>query len=44
MECNLLKQPQLFTLCHTNGGRSFESWFLVLVLALEQLNLCVVLT
>lgn len=33
-----------FSFCHTNGGHSFESWFFVFVLTLEEPNLCKVLT
>ena len=33
-----------FTLCPTKEGNSFEAWFLVVVLELEQLNVWKVLT
>ena len=45
MVCNFLKQTFFFfTLCPTKEGNSFEAWFLVVVLELEQLNVWKVLT
>ena len=45
MVCNFLKQTFFFfTLCPTKEGNSFEAWFLVVVLELEQPNVWKVLT